>query len=84
MRQPVSTPKLSKMVIRYLLDDVIIKAKEERLKEHITDLDTLPYPFSLLRTDTNDGFMICNTSACFGHEKDFDGVREVLERRQPK
>ena len=84
MRQPVSTPKLSKMVIRYLLDDVIIKAKEERLKEHITDLDTLPYPFTLLRTDTNDGFMICNTSACFGHEKDFGGVREVLEKRQQK
>ena len=82
MRQPISTPKLSKMVIRYLLDDVIIKATEERLKDHITDLDTLPYPFSLLRTDTNDGFMICNSSACFGHEKTFEGVREVLEKRQ--
>jgi uncharacterized protein YyaL (SSP411 family) len=82
MRQPVSTPKLSKMVIRYLLDDVIIKATEERLKDHITDLDTLPYPFTLLRTDTNDGFMICNSSACFGHEKTFDMVREVLEKRQ--
>ncbi len=84
MRQPISTPKLSKMVIRYLLDDVIIKAKEQMLLPHIADLDTLPYPFSLLRTDTNDGFMICNTSACFGHEKDFEGVREVLQKRQQK
>ena len=84
MRQPISTPKLSKMVIRYLLDDVIIKAKEEKLQPHIAELDTLPYPFSLLRIDTNDGFMICNTSACFGHEKDFSGVLEVLEKRQQK
>ena len=82
MRQPISTPKLSKMVIRYLFDDIIIKAKESLLKPHISDLDTLPYPFTLLRNDTNDGWMLCNTSACFGHEKDFNGVVEVLKRRQ--
>ncbi len=84
MRQPISTPKLSKMVIRYLLDDIIIKAKEERLEPHIADRDTLPYPFSLLRTDTNDGFMLCNTSACFGHEKDFEGIRQIVGKRQKR
>jgi uncharacterized protein YyaL (SSP411 family) len=82
MRQPVSTPKLSKMVIRYLMDDVIIKAREEKLQKHIDALDTVPYPFTLFRSDTNDGYMICNSSACFGHEKDIKGVREVLEKRR--
>ncbi|MCB4755218.1 MAG: thioredoxin domain-containing protein [Sulfurovum sp.] len=82
MRQPVSTPKLSKMVIRYLLDDIIIKATEEKLQKHMGQQDRLPYPFTLFRTDTNDGYMICNSSACFGHEKDIDGVQEVLEKRK--
>ena len=81
MRQPISTPRMTRMVIRYLKDDVIIKAKEEKLKEHIMDLDTLPHPFSLLKNDTNDGYMICNSNSCFGHEKDFAGVLEVLEKR---
>ncbi len=81
MRQPISTPKMSKMVIRYLKDDVIIKAKEDKLKSHITELDSLPHPFSLLKNDTNDGYMICNSNSCFGHEKDFAGVIEVLEKR---
>ena len=81
MRQPISTPRMTHIAIRYLKDDVIIKAKEEKLKEHITDLDTLPHPFSLLKNDTNDGFMICNSNSCFGHEKDFSGVLEVLEKR---
>jgi len=81
MRQPISTPSMSRMVIRYLKDDVIIKAKEEKLKKHISDLDSIPHPFSLFKNDTNDGFMICNSSACFGHEKDFDRVLEVLKRR---
>ena len=81
MRQPISTPRMSKMVIRYLKDDVVIKAKEDKLKTHIGDVDTLPHPFSFLKTDSNDGFMICNSHSCFGHEKDFAGVLEILEKR---
>ncbi|HEY9189889.1 MAG TPA: thioredoxin domain-containing protein [Sulfurovum sp.] len=81
MRQPISTPRMTRMVIRYLKDDIIIKAKEEKLKKHIKALDTLPHPFSLLKNDTNDGFMLCNSNACFGHEKDFSGIQEVLEKR---
>ncbi len=81
MRQPISTPRMSRMVIRYIKDDVIIKAKEDKLKMHINELDSLPHPFSLFKNDTNDGYMICNSNACFGHEKDFSGVLEVLEKR---
>lgn len=81
MRQPISTPSMSRMVIRYLKDDVIIKAKEEKLKVHLSDLDTLAHPFSLFKSDTNDGFMLCNSSACFGHERNFSGVVELLENR---
>jgi len=81
MRQPISTPRMSRMVIRYLKDDVIIKAKETALKLHIKDLDALPHPFSLLKNDSNDGFMLCNSNSCFGHEKSFAGVVEVLEKR---
>ncbi|SFZ97565.1 Thymidylate kinase [hydrothermal vent metagenome] len=82
MRQPISTPKMSQMVIRYLKDDIIIKAKEKKLKDQIHNIDTLPYPFTCIKSDTNDGYMICNSSSCFGHEKDFSGVKEMLERKK--
>jgi uncharacterized protein YyaL (SSP411 family) len=81
MRQPISTPKMSKMVIRYLKDDIIIKAKEKKLKLHITDVDKLPYPFTLIKGDSNDGYMLCNSNSCFGHEKEFDGIVKILEKR---
>lgn len=81
MRQPISSPRMSKMLIRYLKDDVIIKAKEEKLKAYIKELDKLPHPFSLFKNDSNEGYMICNSNSCFGHEKDFSGVIEVLEKR---
>jgi uncharacterized protein YyaL (SSP411 family) len=81
MRQPISTPKMTQMVMRYLKDDIVIKAKEKKLKNHITDIDKLSYPFVLIKGDTNDGYMLCNSSSCFGDEKDFDGILKVLEKR---
>jgi len=82
MRQPISSPKLSRVVIRYLYDDIIIKAKEEKLKPEIPRFDALPYPFTLFKNSTNDGMMVCNTSACFGHEKTVGGVIELLKKRK--
>lgn len=81
MRQPLSTPRMSLMVVRYLLDDVVIKGDEEKLKADLEKLDTLPHPFSFYKNDTNDGYMICNSHSCFGHEKDMDAVLEVLNKR---
>jgi len=82
MRQPLSSPRMGKMVLRYLKDDIVVKACHEKLKPHIKDLDTLSYPFSLLKGDNNDGFMLCNSNGCFGYEKDFSGVLEVLKKRE--
>ena len=78
MRQPLSSPKMSQSVIRYLKDDIILKATDDKLKHHIGDIESIPYPFVLLRVDSNDGWMVCNSSSCFGHERDFDGVLDSL------
>ena len=82
MRQPISTPKMSQIVIRYLKDDIVIKASEEKLRKHLPDLDTLPYPFSFIKADKNDGYMLCNTSSCFGHEEKWEGALKVLGGRK--
>jgi uncharacterized protein YyaL (SSP411 family) len=81
MRQPISTPKMSIMVIRYLKDDIIIKARAEILVPHIPQRDAITYPFTFFKNDTNDGFMLCNSNSCFGHEKDMDGIVKIVERR---
>jgi len=81
MRQPISTPKMAHMVIRYLKDDIVIKAREERLKDDSIQIDTISYPFVYIKSDTNDGYMICYSSSCFGHEGDWAGVVEVISRR---
>ena len=81
MRQPISTPKMSRMVIRYLKDDIIIKSKNKNIKLHITELDTIPYPFMLFKADANNNFMACNSNSCFGDEKEFDILIKMIEKR---
>ncbi|MDQ1325752.1 MAG: uncharacterized protein QG564_876 [Campylobacterota bacterium] len=74
MRQPISAPKMSHMTIRYLKDDLIIKANKEILTTYIDKLDGIPYPFALFKNDLNNGFMLCNSSSSFGHEDNFDQI----------
>jgi len=81
MRQPISSPAMTRILIRYLKDDVIIKATEVNLKAHLSTLDRLSHPFSYLKVDKNEGYMLCNSHSCFGHEKHFRGIVEVLEKR---
>jgi hypothetical protein len=81
MRQPISSPSMSSMVVRYLKDDIIIKAPEEKLLENASRVDSITYPFTYVKNDTNDGFMICNSNSCFGHEKNFDGLLDYLNKR---
>ncbi|RLA75216.1 MAG: thioredoxin domain-containing protein [Epsilonproteobacteria bacterium] len=81
MRQPISTPNMSKMIMRYLKDDIIIKTSVSHFENHITDLDDIGYPFVSLKADINDGYMLCNSQNCFGHEANWDGVIKVIEGR---
>ena len=82
MRQPISSPRISKVVVRYLKDDMIIKAGGDKLRKHIQDLDTVPYPFAYIKADKNDGFMICNSNSCFGHESKWSDAVDLIESRQ--
>lgn len=81
MRQPISTPKMTNILIRYLKDDIVIKSKKSNLIGHIEELDTFSYPFVLFRNETNKDFMLCNSTVCFGDTKEFDKVVEIIERR---
>ncbi len=81
MRQPISAPRMSKIIIRYLKDDIIIKTSISHFESHISDLDDINYPFVSLKADSNDGYMLCNSHSCFGHEADWKGVIKVIEER---
>ncbi len=78
MRQPISRPTLASAAIRYLRDDWILKAKEERLLEHREERRDLGYPWLLYRTALNEGYLLCDNRSCFAEEESFEGIRKRI------
>jgi uncharacterized protein YyaL (SSP411 family) len=81
MRKPILTPKITKIAIRYLKDDVIIKADKALLKSHQIEIGKIAYPFTYIKSDTNQGFMLCTSTSCFGHADDIEGVIHQIADR---
>jgi uncharacterized protein YyaL (SSP411 family) len=80
MRQPISSPKIAKIAIRYLKEDVIIKADKKLLQTHHGAISKITYPFTYIKGDTNQGFMLCRPMSCFGQADDIEGaIRQIGE-----
>jgi len=76
MRQPISRPTLTDAAIRYIKDDVIIKANEELLKELIGI--NFKYPYTLLKVTLDKNYQVCTNKACFATAKDKQTLLELL------
>jgi len=78
MRQPLSSPKLTHAIIRYLVDDVIIKASQSNIQTNLKAIDKIPKPFVLSKVDTNEGYMACSSFSCFAQKERFEELVEAI------
>ena len=79
MRQPLSSPKLTQIVLRYLKDDVIIKSNINLLKDNIDKRERISYPYILFKNSTDSTFQLCNSHSCYATEQNFDKIISHLE-----
>ncbi len=80
MRQPISSPKLTQMLLRYLKDDIVIKSNVNLLKENIYKRDRIGYPYVLFKNSNDSIFQICNSHSCYATAESFDKVISNLEK----
>ena len=79
MRQPLSSPKLSQILLRYLKDDLIIKSNPNLLQRYIDKRETIGYPYILFKTTLDDNFELCNSHSSIVQEKTFEKLISHLE-----
>lgn len=79
MRQPLSSPKLTQMVLRYLKDDIIIKSNESLLKKFINKKALLGYPYLLFKSTLDENFILCNSHSCLATESRFENLQPIIE-----
>ena len=79
MRQPLSSPKLSQVLLRYLKDDLIIKSNEILLKENMDKRVVIRYPYILFKSTLNDDFELSNSHSLILKEKKFEKLLSHIE-----
>ena len=78
MRQPLSSPKLTQMMLRYLKDDIIIKADANLLKKHIDERVTLSYPYVYFKSVMEDEISIENSHSTLSKKNRFEEVKQYI------
>jgi uncharacterized protein YyaL (SSP411 family) len=79
MRQPLSSPKLSQILLRYLKDDIIIKSNETLLKKHLKDRELLSYPYVYFKSIIEDIISIENSHSTLKEVKIFEDVKQYIK-----
>lgn len=79
-RKPIYYPSLFNQMMRYLKKDYIIKAKADKLRKNLMELSKINYPYTLLKSDEVDGFLICGLKSCFSNVNDAKIVSKEIDR----
>ena len=79
MRQPLSSPKLTQMVLRYLKDDIIIKSNENLLKKHLNDRILISYPYVYFKSIRTDKINIDNSHSTLKKVEIFEEVKKYIK-----
>lgn len=78
MRQPLSSPKLTQMLLRYLKDDIIIKSNEHSLHKHIHQKNIFDYPYLLYKVTMDETFYLANSHSPLGTSKLFENLKSLI------
>ena len=82
MRQPLSSPALTQLLLRYLKDDIIIKSNETLLKKSLHKRTSMGYPFVLFKTTLDEDILLCNSHSSFATETNFENIKVFDEYLQ--
>jgi uncharacterized protein YyaL (SSP411 family) len=79
MRQPLSSPKLTQILLRYLKDDIIIKSNETLLKKHINERALLAYPYVYFKSIIEEEISIDNSHSTLQKVQIFEEVKQYIK-----
>lgn len=79
MRQPLSSPKLTHVMLRYLKDDIIIESNENLLKNNIFKREKISYPYLYFKTTQEESVKVTNSHSTLKTEKTFAQAQKYIE-----
>jgi uncharacterized protein YyaL (SSP411 family) len=77
-RRPVLYPKMLEQVLRYTNGDMVIKSNQDNLNSNLFELNSINYPFTLLKTDNIQHYMICTKNSCFATTDQIKDINKLI------
>ena len=79
-RKPIYYPYMFDMMMRYIKEDRIVKSKAENLIANLTELARIRYPYTLLKAEDHEDFLICGMMSCFSNVNDVKMIETEIEK----
>jgi len=79
MRQPLSSPNLSNILLRYLKDDLVVHADEETLKQYSNKRDAFAYPYFYFKSVLEEGISLHNSHSRLTKVSDFNEIENYIK-----
>ncbi len=83
-RKPIYYPYMFDMMMRYLKEDRIIKSSAMKLKQNLGELAHIRYPYTLLKAEEQEAFLICGIMSCFSNVNDVKMISAEVEKTLTK
>jgi uncharacterized protein YyaL (SSP411 family) len=80
-KTPIYFPYLFGQTVRYLFEDLLVKATPEKLALASDALAGVTYPYVHVKASSDDAYMLCGVQSCFAQLKTVEEIAPTLREK---
>lgn len=81
IKTPIYFPYLFNQAVRYLFEDLVIKATPAKLEAARPALSEVTYPYVHLRASSDEAYQLCGTQSCFARLDTPDAIAPTIKAK---
>lgn len=80
-KTPIYFPYLFNQAVRYLFEDLVVKANPELLVSASGALAKITYPYLHVKASSDDAYMLCGVQSCFAQIDTPEAIAETIKEK---
>ncbi|MEJ2469073.1 MAG: thioredoxin domain-containing protein, partial [Campylobacterales bacterium] len=80
-KTPIYFPYLFGQTVRYLFEDLLVKASEEKLSSAADALASVTYPYLHVKATDDGAYLLCGVQSCFAQLKNAEEIAPTIQEK---
>jgi hypothetical protein len=80
-KTPIYFPYLFGQTVRYLFEDLLVKASEEKLSSAADALASVTYPYLHVKATDDGAYLLCGVQSCFAQLKNAEEIAPTIREK---